>query len=312
MPASFTWDQLLDTHVPLIDDEAAVGARHVRIRATDDLLLAATVFEPCDPSGRVVVINSATAVPRGFYTPFARALATRGYTVVTWDYRGTGGSRPASLRGFEATMADWGERDFAGVLAWVRATLGDPRPTVIGHSVGGQLPGLTDAGELGAVVLVASQLGSWHHWPVPQRYLLRGLWYGAMPLVADTFGYLPGAAGIGEDIPAGVARQWAEWGRDPDHFLGQHPERRARLAAHRCAVLSLSFSDDLYAPRSGVDALADAWEGARVTRRHLRPSDVGASEIGHFAFFRPRFEHTLWQQLFGWLDSLVPGVHVVN
>ncbi|MEL6548507.1 MAG: alpha/beta hydrolase, partial [Myxococcota bacterium] len=60
---------------------------------------------------RVVVINSATAVPRRFYRHFAEHLRDAGYSVLTYDYRGIGGSRPKTLRGFPARMRDWALQD---------------------------------------------------------------------------------------------------------------------------------------------------------------------------------------------------------
>src|SRR3712207_8056259 len=82
------------------------------IPATDGFSLAATQFGgDGDAAERVVLIAPATGVKRRLYRPFSEFLAAGGFGVVTWDWRGTGDSRPASLRGFEATMRQWGERD---------------------------------------------------------------------------------------------------------------------------------------------------------------------------------------------------------
>jgi predicted alpha/beta hydrolase len=56
----------------------------------------------------VVIMNSASDVPQGFYRQFATALAEAGYTVITYDYRGIAGSRPSSLHGFATRTSDWG------------------------------------------------------------------------------------------------------------------------------------------------------------------------------------------------------------
>src|SRR5205809_953060 len=69
------------------------------IAARDGYALAASVFVPEGRPSGAVLINSATAVPRKIYRGFAGYLASQGFAVVTYDYRGTGGSRPASLRG---------------------------------------------------------------------------------------------------------------------------------------------------------------------------------------------------------------------
>ena len=55
--------------------------------------LASSVFET-PRSDTIVVINAATGVPRYFYRHFAAYLRDQGWTAVTYDYRGIGGSAP--------------------------------------------------------------------------------------------------------------------------------------------------------------------------------------------------------------------------
>ena len=66
----------------------------------------------------VVIVNPATSVHSRYYSRFAMFLFTAGFDVVTYDYRGIGGSRPASLRGFQASWLDWGYLDFDAVLRY--------------------------------------------------------------------------------------------------------------------------------------------------------------------------------------------------
>ncbi len=58
------------------------------IPARDGYPLAATIFGDASPGLRVVIVNSATAVPQRFYRHFAGAPASAGFTAVTYDYRG--------------------------------------------------------------------------------------------------------------------------------------------------------------------------------------------------------------------------------
>src|SRR5918999_3011041 len=112
------------------------------IPATDAFPLAATEFGDPARAERVVLVAPATGVKRKLYRPFAEFLAGEGFAVVTWDWRGTGDSRPASLRGFDATMRDWGERDLAGIIEWATVRYPTARLTAVGHSYGGQSIGL--------------------------------------------------------------------------------------------------------------------------------------------------------------------------
>ena len=69
----------------------------------------------------VVLVHPATAVTPRYYKPFAHYLAQLGCSVVTYDYRGTGRSRPAQLRGFEVSMSDWINADVGGATRWAAA-----------------------------------------------------------------------------------------------------------------------------------------------------------------------------------------------
>src|SRR6185503_9811410 len=89
--------------------------------ARDGYALAATVFTPAEAPRGAVLINSATAVPRKIYRGFALYLAEQGQTVLTYDYRGVGGSRPRSLRGFPVRMRDWAALDVAAAIDHMRS-----------------------------------------------------------------------------------------------------------------------------------------------------------------------------------------------
>ena len=83
--------------------------------ARDGFSLAATVFAPPEPRS-AVLINSATAVPRKIYRGFAEYLAERGLCRPHLRLSRHRGSRPASLRGFDARMRDWAMLDVAGAI----------------------------------------------------------------------------------------------------------------------------------------------------------------------------------------------------
>jgi predicted alpha/beta hydrolase len=282
-------------------ESRALGVDEVRstvlsIPAADGLPLAASFYAPAArPEGAAgtVVLASATGVKRHFYDAFARHVAERGFRVLTFDYRGIGGSRPAAtggVRQVRATMRDWGERDLEGVLAWTAERFrGDPL-RLLGHSVGGQLLGLApSADRVDRAAFVGSQSGYLGHYELPWRWAYRIVMHAAIPVAARTFGYFPASRlGLGEDLPGGVAAQWARWCRDPAYFFadgdGVPREGYERL---RMPLLAVGIADDTIAPPRAVDALVRVYANAAVERVHLRPADVGLSRIGHFGFFRP-------------------------
>jgi len=131
------------------------------------------------------------------------------------------------------------------------------------------------------------------------------LWNAAIPLFTRTLGYLPmGRLGQGEDLPAGVAREWARWGKHP-RYLYSYAEERGGLGFTRFArpLRSYALSDDAYAPEPTVRALLGFYTATRSEFRLLEPHHGGARRIGHFGFFRSRFRDTLWREAVQWLES---------
>jgi predicted alpha/beta hydrolase len=246
----------------------------LRIAATDGYALSARVYGAAQRAGPLVVVNGATGVRQRYYARFAEWLVHRGATVVTWDYRGIGESRPHRLRGFTGRMSDWGQRDFEGVLQHVGSHFGGRELVVVGHSVGGQILGQAPSNHLIARALtVGSQLGAWQLWPGYKKWAMAGLWHVVMPGVTKVMGHFPGALGIGADLPRDVALEWAKWGRSRDFFLA-HGVSREGYARLRGPLVSYSFTDDDYAPRAAVDALHALYVNAAVNRRHLAPRAI--------------------------------------
>lgn len=286
------------------------GPEELQILTGDGWPLGARLYHPHPHhlARGTVLIHGATAVPQSYYARFASWLADAGLRVLTYDYRGVGDSRPPSLRGFPATMTDWARLDARAALDLVQARYGDRPIFLIGHSFGGQLLGLVDEmREVSGALLVASQLGYYGHWPLPQRLSLALTWYAVIPTVTGTLGYLPGWMGLGTDLPAGVAQEWAHWCRHPEYFIGEHPDARERLGRFDRPLLLYSFTDDPYAPEPAVASLAEALANAPLTRRHLAPWRLGADAIGHFGFFRPRFAPTLWREALEFIEDTLAG-----
>jgi predicted alpha/beta hydrolase len=89
------------------------------------------------PASVPVLLHPATGVPKRYYESFARYLANSGLSVLTYDYRGIGRSRPASLRGYNVSMSDWIDHDVPAVTAWARSRFPLLPLLADGHSIGG-------------------------------------------------------------------------------------------------------------------------------------------------------------------------------
>lgn len=265
----------------------------IEFTARDGAPLVARWFPAAEPRG-TVVIAGATAVPQGYYRQFAAFLAGRGLSVLTFDYRGVGLSRRGSLRGFAATLRDWGERDLPAAMDLAEARGVGPL-LYVGHSFGGQALGLAPAvGRVAGVVTVGAQLGWVGHWPTLLAWKHRLLLGGAIPLANAAFGYVPGWLGLGEDLPAGVAAEWARWCLSPGYLLDHVPWAREAYARLDAPVRLYAVTDDTYAPLRAVKALARLLPVAEI--KVVTPAEVGARRLGHFGPFRPA-ARVLWDEI---------------
>lgn len=66
-------------------------------------------------------------------------------------------------------------------------------------------------------------------------------------------------------------------------------------------MLSLSFTDDEMMSEQGIRSLHRLYANAPIEYRRIAPRDIGVPRIGHFGFFRPQFEPTLWPLVPQWL-----------
>lgn len=273
------------------------------VRARDGQVLAATLYQAARPNGIAVLVNSGTGIPRQFYAPLASHLAELGFCVMTYDYRGVGDSTTVG----EASVESWGRLDQAAMLDRVVAEWPGQRVAIVAHSLGGQILGLANnIGVVRAAVLLASQSGHWRHWRGWRRWQMFALWWLMIPVLTAAGGRFPGRWFGLVDLPSGVARSWARWGRSPHYVVdGDGRPLRPYNLELRCPIRWLSFSDDPVAPRAAVDALMAYYPVARIERTHLVPAQLGLANIGHFGFFRRSMPPAAWNELAEWLRTQV-------
>jgi len=253
-----------------------------------------------------VLMAGATAVRAEFYRRFARYLCAQGMRVICFDYRGIGSSLHGDVRATDARMRDWAMLDLAGMIDAIDARYPTTSLTVIGHSAGGQMIALADNNDrIDAALLVGAQNGYWRLWPRPRRYLLGALWHGLMPALTLALGYFPARRlGLGEDLPSGVATEWARWCRHSAYFV-ERCGRPLELCLNQFSqpVLSYSVEDDWMAPVQAVDALLDRFAQAQRERRHIQLADYGLTRLGHFGFFRASGREKLWPEALDWISA---------
>ncbi|MGO4382743.1 alpha/beta hydrolase family protein [Specibacter sp. RAF43] len=285
----------------------------VTIPCADGRELAGRWFPVQEGAARLgsVVIACATAVRADYYHRYAAYLAANGYAALTFDYRGIGASRGGALRGQRIRWHEWGLLDIDAALAWAMERADGLPVHLVGHSFGGFGVGLAaHATGLSRILTVGAQHAYWGDYRAPDRVKHWLVWALALPLTLAC-GYLPGKRlHWMEDLPRGVALDWARSRRDfTTAVRGQERDvLRAHLRALTAPVLALAAADDPYATRAAMERAVDYSPASPSTIIQLRPEDYGQTRLGHFALFHSSYEDSFWPATLAWLrEGTWPG-----
>jgi predicted alpha/beta hydrolase len=293
---------------PHATPHTASTATRISLPAHDGHNLGVYCYEPVAKPHGGVVIGPAIAVPQSFYADFAHYLASQGYRVWTFDYRGMGESWQGSMRTCKADISDWVLRDYDAVVHHASAQMQDLPLFILGHSLGGQtiplLPALATIGNFSGAINVAVGSGAMRHNRPDLRRKAPLLWYLFAPVFCPLFGYFPGSKiGVIGDIPTQALFQWRRWCLTPDYLLSGEPGAREAYARANWPVLGLTLSDDELLLESGSQMLHQALGQAQVDYRLLKPEQFGLKRIGHFGFFKKAQEKALWPIVTAWLQQ---------
>ena len=278
----------------------------IEITTQDGTALIGSLYTPEHTPKAGVIINSATAVPRGFYKNFAAYLTNKGFMVISYDYRGIGDSKKLSPKDSSQTMLAWGEQDFNAVINWASQKHSNLSWHCVGHSVGGQLVGLaSDNHKISSVYNVAAQSGNWRNWHYSKMPKLWLMWYVLTPLFTRTLGYLPGFLVGGQPLPKGVAQQWGQWCRNKHYICNEKGKTlRPYFSSFNRPMNFVQIKDDHdFAPFKAVQQLHGFYDQALSHIEVLSPKDFGQTKIGHFGFFKKHNNQALWQHAEQWLTA---------
>ena len=202
-------------------------------------------------------------------------------------------------------MRQWGLLDMQGVLDWASAQAGEGPIFMVGHSVGGQMAGALERTErVSGLVTMSAQSGYWGFQGGAQKVVVGFNMFVVFPVLSRLMGYFPWSRfASGEDLPRGVALEWAAWCRNPRYFFGDPTfEEHSRFPSFTAPVLAYSFSDDDWGTRPSVDFLMKHYTGATLERRHVAPVDLGVKRIGHTGVFRTHCR-PLWDDVLAWFNA---------
>lgn len=270
--------------------------KSIDVLTQDNYSLSVHLFEPADPNHKLILINSATGVKQQIYFSFAQFFCDQGFTVITYDYRGIGLSKPKKMRGFEASMRVWGTVDYKAITSYIKGNYPDHRKFCLGHSLGALIVGMNEDSKMfGEFIFVGTQnafVGNLKFKTKVEAYLGFGI---AQPLSTKILGYFPGNwFGLGESLPAGSAFDWQTLilnKKSTNKLLEKVKDYSKDLTQK---VFVIRAEDDAWLTEKGVRSLLeDTYPNMRPTYRLIKTSESEKNEIGHINFFRS-YNRKLW------------------
>ncbi len=280
---------------------------------SDNYLLKGNIYPAQGLRKGNIIVAGATGVPQGFYRRFAQFASEQGFEVLTFDYRGIGESAPATLKGFEMDLLDWGKQDLAAAVDYMSQDNDDEVQGkrvplfVIGHSYGGHAFGLLPNHAKVSGFYVFGTGAGWHgYMPFSEQIKVLTMWNLVLPALTWLKGYCAWKVfGMGEDLPKNAFSQWRYWCKFP-HYFFDDPDMAGIEQLYQSVqtpIVAANALDDLWAMPASRDAFVKHYSQAPLTKVDLSPQALGGS-IGHMGYFRKNAT-PLWQASLDWFSGLI-------
>lgn len=271
--------------------------RTVLLPTDDGFVLHGHVFEPRTPNGKILVINAATGVKQQVYFSFAKFFAEQGVTVITYDYRGIGLSKPRNLKGFKASMRMWGRLDFKAVTDFILKNYADYQKFCLGHSVGALIIGMNPQAQIfEKFIFVATQNAYFGNLPAKVAATALIGFGLAVPVTSGMLGYFPAHwFGLGETLPKGSAMDWRTLilRKKSTSKLYEKIDQDFSKNLHQ-KTLVIYAEDDPWVKTKGMESLMNnVFPNLQTSYRLIRTVESPKKEIGHINFFRS-YNSILW------------------
>lgn len=278
---------------------------NIFIRTKDGYPISIHVFSPSVSNNKILVINSATGVKQQLYFGFSKYFSDFGYTVITYDYRGIGLSKPKSVKNFSASMTNWGAEDFLAVSDYVNTKFPNFQKYCLGHSVGALILGMNPLTKIyEKFIFVATQkayLGNLT-WQIKWSAIVG---FGMVqPILSFFFKFFPAQyLGLGESLPSGCAFDWRTLIMNK-HSTNVLLERTVNIAKDLSQpTLFLSAEDDGWVTKKGMELLIEeSYPNLQVYDKTLLVTQSPKRNIGHVNFFRS-YNQPLWDIPLAWLEN---------
>ena len=279
--------------------------QEIKIECEDGHLLTGTLFKPGSIKA-AIMIAPATGIKRQFYNAFANYLCENGYAVLSYDNRGIGESKGASINASNPSLTSWGCLDMTAVLEYLKKDFPNVDYHLIGHSAGGQLAGLMkNANDLKSMFNFGSASGSLKYARYPfkiKSWLYLNIYISVCNLL---FGHTKSHwVGMGEPLPENVGKEWRKWCNgsgyvmvDLNHKIREHLYDEINIDS-----LWVHAEDDEIANYDTVKDMIRVFSKINAEILTLRPEEYGYKSIGHMKFFHKK-RYKLWRLVIDWLNK---------
>ena len=280
--------------------------RKIKVQSDDGVSSKITIFPALDERASTIICMPAMGVSARFYEPLAHNFVKKGLNVVTADLRGHGDSGIRPTRASDFGYGDMVVYDWPCIIDQTKNYFPDSPRIILGHSLGGQLSTLylsEKPEKATALILVAAPSLYYRDWPFPRdlRILLMTQMFA---LIAGILGYHPGnKLRVGRTEARQLIYDWARITRKGRYDMIRKGVDYEKLSRNlEMPVLSISFSDDGFAPKPVADRLCQRMPLAELTRWHLTPRNLGCSSLGHFSWVKQ--SERLVSMISTWIEAV--------
>lgn len=285
-----------------------IHRRKVEIETRDGRKLAGILLEPQEPR-LCVLISPGVAIPKEHYLLFARAGASRGATVLIFDYRAQGGSILGHPRDELADFDDWGRLDLVAATDYLDRLHPDLDMVNVGHSAGGWIAGLApNHHRISRYCFICS---GWAYWRLKPLWLMPVelfFWHVYGPLSLGLFGHIPsGGLWQGEPLNPKLFKRWKAWCNTPrcdaSVLAGGHEHFFDQITV---PIHSFAYRDDPIVNERTLPLLLEAYCNAKHTVTWAEPAQFGVPNIGHEGLFDRRAAKA-WVPIWDWIVPVQPA-----
>ncbi len=255
-----------------------------------------------------ILICPATGITQTFYHAFAEWLSVQGHPVLTFDFRGIGSSLHGRLKDSNASIQDWGQLDIPAAIDMLIQKTHQDQVTLIGHSAGGQLLGITpNHSKVEKLIAIAGSTGHIKGLKGRTKTMAPLMFKVIFPLSNALKGY--GATkflGMGENLPKNVAKQWAQFCNNPGYVtnaIGQSIFEDFHDKVNT-PITVFWASDDEIATEANVKDLLRLYPNADTNMIEIVPKHYEHRSIGHMQMFKKSHQN-IWPLIRGQIPHSV-------